>query len=40
VVLGELLSGPDPAGSRRAMQAMLAMQKPDIAALQLAYDGR
>ena len=39
-VLGELLSGPDPAGSQRAMQAMLSMQKLDIAALQLAYDGR
>lgn len=39
-VLGQLLSGPDPAGSQRAMQAMLSMQKLDIAALQLAYDGR
>ena len=39
-VLGQLLSGPDPAGSQRAMQAMLSMQKLDIAALQLAYDNR
>ena len=39
-VLGQLLSGPDPAGSQRAMQAMLSMQKLEIAALQLAYDGR
>lgn len=38
-VLGELLGGPDPAGSQRAMQAMLAMHKLDIAALQKAYDG-
>jgi predicted 3-demethylubiquinone-9 3-methyltransferase (glyoxalase superfamily) len=37
--LGELLGGPDPAGAQRAMQAMLGMQKLDIAALQRAYDG-
>jgi predicted 3-demethylubiquinone-9 3-methyltransferase (glyoxalase superfamily) len=39
-VLGQLLGGPDPVGSQRAMQAMLAMHKLDIAALQRAYDGR
>ncbi|MDQ0820980.1 putative 3-demethylubiquinone-9 3-methyltransferase (glyoxalase superfamily) [Arthrobacter sp. V4I6] len=39
-VLGQLIGGPDPVGSQRAMQAMLAMHKLDIAALQKAYDGR
>ncbi|CAI3798316.1 VOC family protein [Pseudarthrobacter sp. MM222] len=39
-VLGQLLGGPDPVGSQRAMQAMLSMHKLDIAALQRAYDGR
>ncbi|MGF6832065.1 putative 3-demethylubiquinone-9 3-methyltransferase (glyoxalase superfamily) [Paenarthrobacter sp. TE4293] len=34
-----LLNGPDPAGSRRAIEAMLAMRKLDISALQKAYDG-
>ena len=38
-VLGQLLGGPDPEGAQRAMQAMLGMQKLDIAALQKAYDG-
>jgi predicted 3-demethylubiquinone-9 3-methyltransferase (glyoxalase superfamily) len=38
-VLPELLGGPDPAGSQRAMQAMLQMVKLDIAALQKAYRG-
>jgi predicted 3-demethylubiquinone-9 3-methyltransferase (glyoxalase superfamily) len=38
-VLPELLGGPDPAGSQRAMQAMLQMVKLDIAALQKAYHG-
>jgi predicted 3-demethylubiquinone-9 3-methyltransferase (glyoxalase superfamily) len=38
-VLGSLIGGPDPVGSQRAMQAMLGMQKLDIAALQAAYDG-
>lgn len=37
--LGELLHGSDPAGSARAMQAMLGMSKLDIGALQRAYDG-
>ncbi|MCO4255680.1 VOC family protein [Pseudarthrobacter cellobiosi] len=38
-VLGSLIGGPDPEGAQRAMQAMLGMQKLDIAALQMAYDG-
>lgn len=38
-VLGQLLGGPDPEGSHRAMQVMLGMRKLDIAALQKAYDG-
>jgi predicted 3-demethylubiquinone-9 3-methyltransferase (glyoxalase superfamily) len=37
--LTEFLSGPDPEGSQRAMQAMLQMKKLDIAALKRAYDG-
>ena len=39
VMLSKLLGGPDPAGSRRAMQAMMQMTKLDIVALQKAYDG-
>lgn len=38
-VLGELIGGPDADGAQRAVQAMLAMGKLDIAALQEAYDG-
>lgn len=38
-MLGSVLGGPDQAGAARAMQAMLSMQKLDIAALQSAYDG-
>jgi len=34
-----LIAGPDPHGSHRAMQAMLGMQKLDIAELQKAYAG-
>ncbi|WP_149204305.1 VOC family protein [Actinotalea subterranea] len=37
--LDEIMGGPDEAGVARAMQAMLGMQKLDIAALQAAYDG-
>lgn len=37
--LGSLVFGKDPEKSGRAMQAMLAMKKLDIAALQRAYDG-
>ena len=36
--LGELLGGPDPVKSQRAMQAMLQMRKIDIAGLQRAYE--
>ncbi len=36
--LGEFLSDPDPGRAGRAMQAMLQMQKIDIAALQHAAD--
>ncbi len=38
-VLGDLIGGPDPEGSSRAMQAMLGMVKLDVDALQRAYDG-
>ncbi|TKR23599.1 VOC family protein [Cellulomonas hominis] len=37
--LGELLGDPDPARAQRAMQAMLGMQKLDVAALHAAADG-
>ena len=39
-VLSELLSGPDPIKSQRAMTAMLQMKKLDIDSLRKAYDGR
>ncbi len=38
-VLPDLLSGPDPAKAKRAIDAMLSMVKLDIAALRRAYDG-
>ncbi len=38
VILGEMLSDPDPRKSRRVMQAMLKMKKIDIAALKKAYN--
>ena len=37
--LNELLEGPDPAGARRAMEAMLQMSKLDVAELRRAYEG-
>ncbi len=36
--LGELMGDPDPAASRRVVDAMMQMQKIDIAALQAAHD--
>ncbi len=39
VVLSKLLGGPDPQGSKRAMEAMMKMDKLDIPTLQKAYDG-
>jgi len=38
-VLDELLSDPDPVVTERVMQAMLKMKKPDIRALESAYNG-
>jgi len=38
VILGEMLSDPDPRKSRRVMEAMLKMKKIDIAALKKAYN--
>ena len=35
----ELFADPDPARAQRAVQAMLGMQKLDIAALRAAADG-
>lgn len=39
-ILGQLLSDPDPQRAQRAMQAMLRMQKIDIATLQEAADNQ
>ena len=39
-VMNDLAGGPDPAGSKRAMEAMFKMKKLDIQKLQDAYDGR
>lgn len=38
--LGELMSDPDPVKSQRVMQAMLQMEKIDIAGLRRAYAGQ
>jgi predicted 3-demethylubiquinone-9 3-methyltransferase (glyoxalase superfamily) len=38
-VMREVLAGSDPAGSQRAMQAMMQMVKLDIAQLKAAYEG-
>jgi hypothetical protein len=38
--LPEFLGGPDAAGARRAMQAMLGMTKLDVAELRRAYEGK
>lgn len=37
--LPEFVGGPDAAGAKRAMEAMLTMSKLDIAKLEAAYDG-
>lgn len=39
VILGQMLSDPDPEKANRVMQAMLKMKKIIIADLQKAYDG-
>ena len=36
----ELLVGPDPAGAARAMEALMEMQRLDVAALRAAYEGQ
>jgi predicted 3-demethylubiquinone-9 3-methyltransferase (glyoxalase superfamily) len=38
--LAQYLGGPDPAGARRAVAAMLQMVKLDIAGLKRAYEGQ
>jgi predicted 3-demethylubiquinone-9 3-methyltransferase (glyoxalase superfamily) len=38
--LVQYLGGSDPAGAKRAMQAMMQMVKLDIAALKKAYEGK
>jgi predicted 3-demethylubiquinone-9 3-methyltransferase (glyoxalase superfamily) len=38
--LGELMSGPDPAKSKRVVEAMLKMRKLDISELKRAYEGK
>ena len=40
VVLGQLMSDPDPIKSDRVMQAMLKMKKLEIDKLMLAYEGK
>ncbi len=39
-MLPKVMTGPDAAGSKRAMEAMMKMKKLDIATLQNAYDGK
>jgi predicted 3-demethylubiquinone-9 3-methyltransferase (glyoxalase superfamily) len=39
-LLGEMLGDPDPARSRRVMEAMMGMTKIEIAELERAYEGR
>jgi len=38
-VMSDLVTGPDPEGSKRAMAAMMKMKKIDIQTIQDAYDG-
>jgi predicted 3-demethylubiquinone-9 3-methyltransferase (glyoxalase superfamily) len=40
IILGEMLSDPDPVKSQRVMQAMLQMKKIDVGKLRQAYDGQ
>jgi predicted 3-demethylubiquinone-9 3-methyltransferase (glyoxalase superfamily) len=37
--MNEMLTGPDAAGAKRAMEAMLQMTKLDVAKLREAYEG-
>lgn len=37
--MADYLGGPDPDGARRAMQAMLGMQRLDVGAIRAAYEG-
>ncbi len=39
-VMSDLVGGPDPEGSKRAMAAMMTMKKIDIQKIQDAYDGK
>jgi predicted 3-demethylubiquinone-9 3-methyltransferase (glyoxalase superfamily) len=39
-ILSEMLDDPDPAKSKRVMEAMLKMKKIDIAGLKRAYEGQ
>jgi predicted 3-demethylubiquinone-9 3-methyltransferase (glyoxalase superfamily) len=38
IVVGEMLSDPDPAKAQRVMEAMLQMKKIDIRRLRQAYE--
>ncbi len=38
--MNELLSSPDRDGAKRAFEAMLTMQKLDVAQLEAAFEGR
>ena len=38
--MGKYLGGPDPEGAQRATQAMLAMKKINLAAMEKAYNGQ
>ena len=38
IVLGDMLTDPDPAVAGRVMKAMMEMEKIDIAALKKAYE--
>ena len=38
--MGKYLGGSDPEGAQRATQAMLAMKKIDLVAMEKAYNGQ